>query len=241
MLTIREHGVEDYAVLRDMDATDVGVLGDDDRACLKELGQYLVDVGAWQRFGIWLLHKHFDPNDGEIFVESAKDAPRRTEMALIDRSVLRERTLKTTAFRFDDTTSSGITVIAMEFSQPAHFGATSPLSASDEAVLAGVAQRLEAHGKSDRFGVKLVRNPLQLAADEVLLETCDTAQRVLTSNVTERSTIRPETFIETVWNYRPSQGETDMIVMQDCNIGCFTATEGHTLLHGQGEGNDQDD
>jgi hypothetical protein len=32
-----------------------------------------------------------------------------------------------------------------------------------------------------------------------------------------------------------------MIVMQDCNIGCFTAGEGHDLQHGQGEGDDQDD
>ncbi len=30
MLTMRDHDVEDYAALRDMDATNVRVLGDDD-------------------------------------------------------------------------------------------------------------------------------------------------------------------------------------------------------------------
>jgi hypothetical protein len=49
MLTMRDHGVEDYEVLRDMDATDVGDLRDDDRACLDELGQYLVATDAWPR------------------------------------------------------------------------------------------------------------------------------------------------------------------------------------------------
>ena len=39
MLTMRDHGVEDYEALRDMDATDVGELREDDRACLEELGQ----------------------------------------------------------------------------------------------------------------------------------------------------------------------------------------------------------
>ena len=58
MLTMRDHGVEDYEALRHMDTTDVGELSDDDRACLEELGQYLVSTDAWRRFGIWLLHKH---------------------------------------------------------------------------------------------------------------------------------------------------------------------------------------
>ena len=69
MLTMRDHGVEDYEALRHMDSTDVAELSDDDRACLEELGQYLVSTDAWRRFGIWLLHKHFEPAPGEVFVE----------------------------------------------------------------------------------------------------------------------------------------------------------------------------
>jgi hypothetical protein len=68
---MRDHGVEDYAELRDMDATDVGVRSDDDHACLDELGQYLAAADAWQRFGVWLLHKPF--------VERAMRAPRKTQ------------------------------------------------------------------------------------------------------------------------------------------------------------------
>ena len=66
MLQIRDHGVEDYAALLDMDATDVGVMTEDDRACLDELGEYLVTTESWQRFAVWLLHKHFEPADGGI-------------------------------------------------------------------------------------------------------------------------------------------------------------------------------
>jgi hypothetical protein len=71
MLAVRDHGVDDYAKLPHMDTTDVGVLGEDDRACLEELGQYLAATDAWPRFGVWLLHKHFEPAPGEVFVERA--------------------------------------------------------------------------------------------------------------------------------------------------------------------------
>lgn len=242
MLTMRDHAVEDYTDLLDMDATDVGVLGDDDRACLDELGRYLVETDSWQRFAIWLLHKHFDPSSDEVFVERAIDAPRRIETTLVERSAVGEEDLNTTAFRFDLAVDSGVGVIGMEFCGPADFGPTSPVSVEDSEVLAGIAQRLQAHAKSNRFGVKLVRDPLGLAPVEVLLETCDTAHRLLSSDVTERSSIRPGSFVETVWNYRPVQDGAEIIVMQDCNIGCFTgAGEGHTLQHGQGEGDNQDD
>jgi hypothetical protein len=66
MLQIRDHGVADYQALPDMDATDVGTLGDDDRACLAEIGEYLVATKAWQRFAVWLLHKHFEPAEERV-------------------------------------------------------------------------------------------------------------------------------------------------------------------------------
>jgi hypothetical protein len=117
MLTMWDHGVEDYAALRDMDATDVGVLREDDRACLEELGQYLASTDAWQRFGIWLLHKHFEPEPGEVFVEHTMRTPRKTETTPIDRSAFAEEGLSTTAIRFDSI-SGDVGVIGMEFAQP---------------------------------------------------------------------------------------------------------------------------
>jgi len=85
MLTMRDHDVEDYVALRDMDATDVGMLREDDRACLDELGEYLVSTDAFERFAIWLLHKHFEPAWGEVFVESVSTAPRGTETMPVPR------------------------------------------------------------------------------------------------------------------------------------------------------------
>jgi hypothetical protein len=243
MLTMRDHDVEDYSELRDMDATDVGELADDDRACLDELGQYLVATDTWQRFGIWLLHKHFEPAPGEVFVERAIREPRGTETAPVPRSSFAEQGLSTTAIRFDESVSSGVGVVGMEFAEPAHFGEVSPLSDDDEAVLAGIAHRLQTHGKIERFGVRLIRNPLGLSEHELLSETSNSSRRTLRCTVTERDAMPKHTTIETNWRWRVVQGETAPMVMAECTVGCQRVGEGHDISHahqpeGEQYGND---
>lgn len=233
MLTVRDHGVEDYATLHDMDVTDVAVLGEDDRACLEELGQYLVATDAWQRFAIWLLHKHFEPACGEVFVERAIATPRRTETTPVERSAFSTQGLSATAMRFDPSVRSGVGVIGMEFAEPADFGATSPLNADDEAVLAGIAERLQTHDKIERFGVRLIRNPLGVSAHELLVETCDSAQRTLYCDVSERAAVLGPKTIETTWRWKVVQGNGERTVMQECILSCVrtVAGEGHDVQH----------
>lgn len=241
MLTIRDHDIEDYAVLRDMDATDVGVLSDDDRACLAELGQYLVDAGAAHRFAVWLLHKHFEPADGEVFVERADTERRRTETTLVPRTARPAAGLHATALRFDPAVSSGVGVIGMEFAEPADMGGALPVSAADEAVLAGLTERLHAHGRLERFGVKLIRNPLDLLEQELLLETCDSTERALYCDASDRTAIPVDgTIIETTWRYKLVQGQTEAVVMQDCTAGCISVPGGHDIGHAHSQTDDDD-
>jgi hypothetical protein len=236
MLTIRDHGVEDYAALDHMDATDVGTLSDDDRACLAELGEYLVTTGAWERFGIWLLHKHFEPEPGEVFVESAVQSPRMTRTIPVPRS----DALATTAIRFDDAGES-VGAVGMEFADPDDLGDTAPFSDDDETVLAGLARQLKSRGKIDRFGVRLIRNPLGLSEAEMLHETCDTANRTLQCTVGLRSAMLADVrVIQTAWKWRVADGGADGVVMQDCTAGCVRVGEGHDIEHTSSTTDDQD-
>jgi hypothetical protein len=235
MLTIRDHHVDDYAALRDMDATDVGVLREDDQACLDDVGQYLVSTDGWRRFAIWLLHKHFEPAPGEVFVERVMTAPRRTETTPVERSASRVPALSATAIRFDEAVCDGVGGVGMEFSAPADFGPISPLSADDEAALAGIAERLNDHGKTRRFGVRLIRDPLALSEHELLVETCDTAHRTLHCSVGERGATDAAKSIETTWRWKPVPGGTGPTVMQQCTLGiCLVDDMGvHTTGHGE--------
>lgn len=241
MILIRDHGVEDYTELLDMDATDVGVLTEDDRACLDELGEYLVTTDAWHRFAVWLLHKHFEPHDGEVFVERATPEQQGTETTLVERSALLAQEVSASGIRFDADGEFDGSVIAMEFAESADFGLTAPLDADDESVLAGIAERLRAHDKLDRFRVKLIRNPLGLSEHELLIETCDTANRTLYCDISSRDALPADLdVIETTWRWNVVQGDGRPVVMQTCNTACIAGAEGHDLRHGV-SGTDNDD
>jgi hypothetical protein len=230
VLTLRDHTVEDYANLRDMDASDVAVLDEADRACLDELGEYLVSNDAWRRFAIWLLHKHFEPSAGEVFVESVTTAPRGTQTTLLERCGAPD--LSATSMRFDPGISSGVGVIGMGFAHPAEFGSIASLRPDDEAALAGIAERLWARGKIERFGVRLIRNPLGLSEDEVLVETCDIAQRTLRCGVGARDVVTNT--VETTWEWKPGLSKTGPTVHRYCINQCTLDsgnnhyTSGHT-------------
>jgi hypothetical protein len=234
MFTLRDHNVEDYATLRDMDATDVAVLDDGDRACLDELGRYLASTDAWQRFAIWLLHKHFEPATGEVFVERITTAPRGTQTTSVGRRSV--QVLHATSMRFDPEAGPGVGVIGMEFAGPGDFGSISAVTRDDGAVLSGIAERLRAHDKTERFGVRLIRNPLGLTENELLVETCDIANRTLHCTVEKRDGISAQDSIETTWRWKPSLSKTGPTVMQYCMAMCgYDGTgnhypEGHTTI-----------
>jgi hypothetical protein len=221
MLMVRDHGVGDYAVLPDMDATDVGVLTDDDRDCLDALGEYLVSAGAWRRFAIWLLHKHFEPAPGEVFVERTITKPRQTHTTPIRRAAFSRAGLSATAMRFDTAEKTGLGLVGMEFAVPVDLGSAAPVSLADEAVLAGLAEILHTHGKADRFGIRLIRDRLGLSKGEALLETCDVAARALHCEVTDRGVI-PARSIETSWQWEPVITKTGPTPVMECQTTCTT-------------------
>lgn len=58
------------------DIHEVEPLGPDDQACIDEIREVLERHGALQRFGVTLLHQHFDVADHEVLVEKI-DVERR--------------------------------------------------------------------------------------------------------------------------------------------------------------------
>ena len=192
----------------------------------------LPPTDAWQRFGIWLLHKHFEPAPGEVFVERTVRAPRGTETTPVQRSAFPEHGLNPTAIRFDESVSAGVGVIGMEFAEPADFGMVSPLSDDDEAVLAGIAERLQAHDKIERFGVRLIRNHARTSQSMSCSPRPPTAPSGRCHcTVTERGAMPTHTTIETNWRWRVVQGETAPMVMVECTAGCKQVGEGHDIAH----------
>jgi hypothetical protein len=218
-----------------MDATDVGVLDETDRECLREIGDYLATTEAWRRFAIWLLHKHFEPERDEVFVERAVLGEGRTETAPVTRSSFGPDGLHASGVRFDDTPGFGL--VGLEYTEPADFDGVAPLGSADETVLASIADHLRAHGKLDRFGVKVIRNPLGLGDGELLLETCDSTTRTQHCEIASRDALPGDVkIIETTWRWRVAEDATQPVTMQDCTAGCTPVGQGHDLAHDHTEG-----
>ena len=109
-----------------------------------------------------------------------------------------------TALRFDDLERSGVNVIGMEFADPAEAGSPAPVLADDEVTLVGIAERLRAHGKTGRFGVRLIHDPLGVSDRELLLETAATAARTVHFDIAGREAIqRGDIVVETTWQWKP--------------------------------------
>jgi hypothetical protein len=80
--------------------------------------------------------------------------------------------------------------------------------------------------------VRLIRNPLGLLENEVLVETCDLARRTLHCSVGERDGVQAPDSVETTWLWKPSASKTGPKVKQYCMIQCTTDSSGAHYITG---------
>jgi|GEM_PF-832563 len=57
-------------------ADEVQAINDEDKACFKEIRDVLLKHGKLERFGLTLLHKHFDIQDDEVLIENTDEISR---------------------------------------------------------------------------------------------------------------------------------------------------------------------
>jgi hypothetical protein len=83
---------------------DVRPIDDADTACLEDIRQVLLKHGALSRFGVSLLHRHFELNDDELMMETTDVERREHWVRPVKRSWLHENgvTAQTTIVSFDE-------------------------------------------------------------------------------------------------------------------------------------------
>ena len=91
-----------WSSLQDID--DVRPIDDSDAACLEEIRLVLSKYGNLDRFGIALLHSHFQVADDEMMVETTDVGQREHWVRPFKRSHLEQAGLEpqTTILRFDE-------------------------------------------------------------------------------------------------------------------------------------------
>ncbi len=177
MFQVVRHSAHDYAVLPEIDADDTGTLIPDDLACLDELGDFLVGSAVSQRFGATLLHTHFSLRSSEVMIETVDRG--LGEIHLSPREV-RIEDMQPIHFRFAGTRER---LVGLEYS--ADLDGVEPVGRQDESAIGGIFEILSRRRMTGRFGVRLLRNSLNLPDSQMLVESCDTEARVLTNRVVD--------------------------------------------------------
>jgi hypothetical protein len=100
-----------------------------------------------------------------------------------------------------------------------HINDVVPLSDEDQACLREVREVLEKHHRQSRFGIALLHKHFNLDADELLVEHCDAAQRVLTTRPRKQSELGDTPLIRTIFAF-------DKELERDCQPYCPTDARG---------------
>lgn len=80
---------------------DVGVISEEDEACLHEIREVLERHKKLSRFGIALLHRHFDMDSGEVLLEQCDESTRTLVAKPVGRTALKATEATPTVWRFD--------------------------------------------------------------------------------------------------------------------------------------------
>lgn len=222
-IDIRCHDSRDYAMLRDMEGSDVGVLDASDRDCLDEIGALLVRRVAHHRLGIALLHRHFHVTDDEMLVETFNADDRRVEIRPFVHGAFHDDQIAPVTVRFTAVPGDAgrLDLIGMEYLHQSEENRCEAFDASDAACLADIRRILARRDKLDRFGVRLIHNPVNWRDDEVLFEESDVAGRVLSFEVGARGDPRVRKSVETFWVWDAvTTSSGDLIAVTHCPAKC---------------------
>jgi hypothetical protein len=214
MIQLRRHNSQDYIALPDIDLTGVGILAADDYSCLAEVARCLIREHANERFGATLLHSHFPVRDDEILVEEAHIDPPLITLRPMSEA---RPDLVATSVCFEGA-GDPLGLIGLEFTSDEVLAGVRPLGEHDLHVLTHLREILDRNRKVERFGVRLLNDPLGLGR-RVLLETCHPVSRVLTCRTTSEDDPAFVEAIPTLFQWEAGR-DSNLTIGQGCMQFC---------------------
>jgi hypothetical protein len=88
-----------------------------------------------------------------------------------------------------------------------HINDVNSLSPDDEACLDEIRDVLGRHGRQNKFGVALLHYHFPIGDDEILVEHCDTKNRILTVRTVPQGSLDHGRLIETIWRFDGINGQ----------------------------------
>ncbi|HAZ46064.1 MAG TPA: hypothetical protein DDW76_26180 [Cyanobacteria bacterium UBA11369] len=200
---------------------------------IDELGDVICQYGLEDVVGLCLLHKHFELNPDECMVkEMAQSAAYIRPF-----SINYVQSLIPCAWRLGFNTESGQCVVyPLEFvpySEKAELAYNLAHSINNASgFLLDFSRKLEEMGLTDVFGIFSLHSDIEINDNEILLETTNLRNRILSLVVTSKDEVDWKEITETTWKFTAIKEELDEldplgICIAHCRRHCGSHCRGH--------------
>ena len=182
-----------------------------------ELRDVLKKYGALDRFGITLLHKHFEIADDEIILETT-DVKKRTlfmrPVKAADYLNQNDSSIISTSLRLVEG-DDDVAVQTTMWSQKHNVDNRTTISDNDAKCFYELRKVLKEHDALDRYGIALLHRPFEVANDEILFETTDIEERTQIIRPVKTVDLNGMSMLTTSWKLV----EGDVIATLRCVCG----------------------
>ncbi len=209
-----------------LDIDDVSPYSEEDVKVIAQLGKVLIAHNMHQRFGISLIHKHYDLKENEIVLETTSEQNAK-EFSMSVASFDNQSDVLPSMWRF----VAGNTKIEATQWMKCSDKMREQYSLMDEDLLVLLALRTSMMelGCMDRFGVSLLHRVLPLANSEFLMEGTDVDNRSQIMELLPMAELDEGQSIETLWSM---SGDNTMHMSMGCRFYCHYDS-GHRQRHQQ--------
>jgi len=216
----------DWVTMANMGEEALDGYAEKDLPLFRAIRDCLVRHSAHDKFGLYLVHKHFDVAPDEEMVEHVDFEKARVDVYPDSRDTLDMAQMVPTNWFFSETDHGAVSVKVAQWGHKSDLARTinDPLSRTYEPCLLEIFQILKASNALERFGMFLIRNQFAFENDENQLECTDHDARRLTLTTQVRSS-DTDNAIPTNWHFTPS----DVVAVNCCE--CARNSGGHLGYH----------
>jgi hypothetical protein len=173
--------------------------GEDNTSCLRDLGSVLGRHGKQDKFGIFLLHKHFDLLPNELLFEEISEDGRISVVQPVAVDDSRVAGAEQTGWAVNQKNPGILRLDAIQWNGARPAGKhDTRINADDVACLYELSGVLLSHHKQKRFGFCLT-DRLTPREDELVLERNDPLRRVSVTTPVPRTDELERNSIQTAW------------------------------------------
>lgn len=188
---------------------------------LPQIGNLICEYNLYEKFGVCLLHKHFNLSANEILVEVVGKNKSDSQPVFYDN----QSNLMPHTWKVHKLTDGSLTLYPLEFVDSSNNNFNSVITVSDLEFFRHIASKLSKLKMTETFGITMLhRDDISIAEDEILVESSNNIERLLTVVPVKKGEIDLLTVTKTTWKFSPGANNKSISL---CIGHCIKCCKGH--------------